>query len=108
MKSAQKIASLNTRKTPSQKTYLVIETYKEGKAKEVYNRFSEKGRMIPSGVVYINSWVQKDLQKCYQIMESESWEKLNEWIDYWKDLVDFEVIPVMSSEVASQIQKEKK
>jgi len=81
---------------------MIIELYKPGKTAEIYQRFSEKGRMLPAGVEFVNSWIEEDLQKCYQVMESESLEKLNEWIDHWKDLVDFEVIPVISSEEAAK------
>jgi len=83
------------------KTYMIIEHYKPGKTDEIYRRFSEKGRMLPKGVEFINSWIEDNLQKCYQVMKSESPEKMNEWIDNWKDLVDFEVIPVISSHEAS-------
>ena len=84
-------------------TYLVIENYKPGKFHEIYQRFSEQGRMLPLGVEYIDSWVEKDLQKCYQIMKADSPVRLNEWIERWSDLVDFEIIPVLTSE---QVAKE--
>jgi hypothetical protein len=35
-------------------------------------------------------------------MESESVEKLQLWINQWKDLVDFEVVPVISSARAKE------
>ena len=85
-------------KAKKMETYLVIENYKPGKVHEIYKRFSEKGRMLPQGVEYVCSWVEKDLQKCYQIMKSENLSKLHEWTEKWIDLVDFEVIPVLSSE----------
>ena len=54
--------------------------------------------MLPDNVVYVDSWVEENLQKCYQIMNSESVEKLLEWTSHWDDLVDFEIIPVLTSE----------
>lgn len=83
------------------KTYMVIEQYKPEKTEAVYRRFAQKGRMLPHGVEYVDSWVEEGLQKCYQLMKSESLEKLNEWIDNWKDLVDFEVVAVISSKEAA-------
>lgn len=85
------------------KTYMIIENYKPGKTEEIYRRFSEKGRMMPQGIEFINSWIEENLQKCYQVMKSESIENLEEWIDNWKDLVDFEVIPVISSKEANKL-----
>ncbi len=59
--------------------------------------------MLPQGVSYINSWINESVTGCYQLMESESFEKLQEWIDNWKDLVEFEVVPVINSEKAKEI-----
>lgn len=81
---------------------MIIERYKRGKAEAIYERFSSKGRMLPSGVEYVNSWVEKDLQTCYQVMSSESRGKLEEWMAKWEDLVDFEVIPVINSDQANR------
>lgn len=84
---------------------MIIEKYKPGKTQEIYCRFNEKGRMLPTGVEYIDSWIEENLQKCYQVMKSESIEKVFEWVNNWKDLVDFEVIPVLnSSEAKNAVQ----
>jgi hypothetical protein len=53
--------------------------------------------MLPKGVEYINSWINEDVTVCYQLMEAASITQLHEWIANWKDLVDFEIIPVISS-----------
>ncbi len=86
-------------------TYMVIEHFKPGKVKEMYARFTANGRMLPEGVQYVNSWIDEDFKKCYQVMESESRGKLQEWINKWKDLVDFEIIPVVSSAQAQEKEK---
>ena len=83
-------------------TYMIIEHYRPWKTEEIYIRFSEKGRMLPEGVEFVNSWIEVNLQKCYQVMKSNTPEKLVEWIDNWKDLVDFEVIPVLNSQEANE------
>jgi len=77
--------------------YMIIEKFRAGKVKEMYQRFEEKGRLMPDGVNYINSWINEDITTCYQVMETEEEEKIKEWISNWDDLVDFEVIPVISS-----------
>ncbi|HWC53463.1 MAG TPA: DUF3303 family protein [Chitinophagaceae bacterium] len=81
---------------------MVIERYHEGKAKMLYQRFSEKGRMMPEGVQYINCWINEEVTVCYQLMESDSIEGLQQWISNWSDIVDFEVIPVISSAEAKE------
>ena len=82
--------------------YMVIERFHPGKVKELYKRFDEKGRMMPKGVHYLNSWINEDVSICYQVMESESEEDLQEWISHWTDLADFEVIPVITSAQAKE------
>lgn len=83
--------------------YMIIERFHPGKVKAMYQRFAEKGRMLPEGVSYINSWINESVTVCYQVMESDSPEKLQQWMDEWKDLVDFEVVPVISSAEAKEI-----
>jgi hypothetical protein len=58
----------------------------------VYERFREKGRMLPDGLRYIDSWLEKDGDRCFQLMETDAPELFEEWIDAWRDLVAFEVI----------------
>ena len=82
--------------------YMIIERYRPGKAKDLYKRFDEKGRMLPDGIHYINSWIDKDLLTCYQAMESATEQNLHQWISHWNDLADFEVIPVISSAEAKE------
>ena len=82
--------------------YMVIEHFLPEKLEELYRRFDEKGRILPEGVQYINSWINKDLTVCYQVMEADSLDKLTAWISNWNDIVDFEVIPVISSAAARE------
>jgi hypothetical protein len=77
--------------------FMVIERFKSGQADAVHERFDQKGRMLPDGIQYHASWIDSSA-RCFQIMEAENAEALQPWIDAWKDLVDFEVIPVLTSQ----------
>ena len=77
--------------------YMIIERFHPGKANALYERFDEMGRMLPEGVHYINSWIDEQVSVCFQVMESDTKEKLQQWIDQWNDLADFEIIPVITS-----------
>ena len=81
--------------------YMVIEHYKNGDAVPVYRRFRDQGRMAPPGLVYVSSWVDERLERCYQLMESDDHALLEQWMAQWSDLVDFEVHPVMTSKEAA-------
>jgi hypothetical protein len=77
--------------------YMVIEHFKDGDPAPVYRRFRERGRMAPEGLTYINSWVVENLERCYQLMETEDRRLLDQWLANWSDLVEFEVHPVITS-----------
>jgi hypothetical protein len=57
--------------------------------------------MAPAGLTYVSSWVDQNLERCYQIMETEDPALLDQWIANWSDLVDFEVYPVLTSQEAA-------
>lgn len=82
--------------------YMVIERFRNGAAEPVYRRFRDCGRLAPDGLTYIASWVDLDISTCYQVMECEDRTRLEAWISQWCDLVDFEVIPVMTSAEAAK------
>lgn len=81
--------------------YMVIERFKSGGPEAVYERFARRGRMLPKGLVYLDSWVTRDRSVCYQLMETDDAALFGLWIAAWSDLVDFTVEPVMSSKEAA-------
>jgi hypothetical protein len=81
--------------------YMVIEHFRDGDARPVYERFQSRGRLAPDGLRYVASWVTDDLRHCYQVMECDDRALLDAWLARWADLVDFEVIPVLTSAEAS-------
>lgn len=82
--------------------YMVLEHYK-GDPVPVYRRFREQGRLAPEGLRYVGSWVTTDLHRCYQLMECDDPALLQQWIDRWKDIVDFQVVPVITSADAAAV-----
>jgi len=81
--------------------FLVIEHFKNGDARPVYRRFRDRGRLAPEGVNYVASWVTTDLARCYQVMEADDRALVDQWLTRWEDLVDFEVMPVLTSAEAA-------
>ena len=80
--------------------YTVIEHFKDAPA--VYRRFREQGRMAPEGLVYLSSWVDEKLERCFQLMETDDRSLLDRWMANWSDLTDFEVYPVITSKEAAE------
>lgn len=81
--------------------FMVIEHFKGGRPEPIYARFRDQGRMAPDGLFYISSWITEDGSTCYQAMECDDRALLDQWMAKWADLVDFEVIPVMTSAEAA-------
>ena len=77
--------------------FMVIERFKPGKLSQVSERFKSKGRMLPEGVVYHASWMDSGGARCFQVMEAPDQDSLRPWIGRWEDLVDFEIVPVVTS-----------
>ena len=75
--------------------FMVIERFKDHKA--VYRRVREKGRMLPEGLKYVGSWVEASYCRCFQLMECDDESLFEKWVVQWKDLVDFEIVPVIES-----------
>jgi hypothetical protein len=84
---------------------MVIERYRDPGAAAVYERARESGRMMPDGVRYVASWVDANLRRCFQVMECDRLAQLSLWIKRWSDLVDFEVVPVTTSDEASALHR---
>jgi hypothetical protein len=82
--------------------YMVVEHFKNRDAIPVYRRFREHGRMAPEGLVYLSSWVDQELARCYQLMETDDRTLLDQWIANWSDIVNFEVHPVLTSREAAE------
>jgi hypothetical protein len=81
--------------------FVIVERFRDGDPAPVYRRFRDRGRLAPEGLRYVNSWVSTDLTTCYQVMECDDRRLLEEWIAQWSDIVEFEVIPVITSAEAA-------
>jgi hypothetical protein len=82
--------------------YMVLETFKDGAAPEVYRRARERGRLMPEGLRYVSSWVDLGFERCFQVMETDDPSLFDLWIAEWADLVEFEVVAVQTSAEAAQ------
>jgi hypothetical protein len=77
---------------------MIIERFKDARA--VYRRVREKGRMLPKGLRYVESWVDANYSRCFQLMECDDANLFHKWMIQWQDLVEFEIVPVVESKHA--------
>jgi hypothetical protein len=81
--------------------YMIVEHFRGGDPVPVYRRFRERGRMAPAGLTYVSSWVDVTLKRCFQVMETDDRAQIDDWIANWSDIVEFDVIPVITSAEAA-------
>jgi hypothetical protein len=80
---------------------MVIERFRDPRA--IYERLRDLGRLMPEGLSYLDSWIASDLSRCFQLMECEDPKLLDEWMAGWDDLMELDVVPIVSSVEASAL-----
>lgn len=76
------------------KKYMVVEKFKPGCFDKNNALWNEKGRMLPEGLYYLNSWVNKERDICFQLMETNDESLFDSWTEKWKAYTDFDVYPI--------------
>jgi len=78
--------------------FMIIERFRDQDALPVYRRVRDEGRMLPDGLAYIDSWVEPNFARCFQLMECSDLRLLQEWALRWRGSgVTLEIVPVVSS-----------
>ncbi|MEG3863095.1 DUF3303 domain-containing protein [Microcoleus sp. herbarium12] len=78
--------------------FMIIERFKDNDMLPIYQRIRDEGRMFPEGLKYIDSWVEPNFSRCFQLMECDDLRLFQEWILKWCGSgATFEIVPVVSS-----------
>ena len=77
--------------------FMVVERFKDRNPRPIYQRLEERGRSMPDGLKYIDSWVEPNFDRCFQLMETDDLRLFQKWIAAWSDLIEFEIVPVVPS-----------
>jgi hypothetical protein len=83
--------------------FMVIEHFEQGRIKDIYRRFGERGRMAPEGLRYVDSWIEAGFGRCFQLMECDDVGLIQQWALEWSDLARLEIIPVNSSKAVAEL-----
>ena len=84
----------------AKKLYMVVERFKDAAA--VYERLWERGRLTPKGLEYVSCWVDENVERSYRLMQCNGRQPLDDWMANWSDLIDFEVLRVITPEEAGE------
>ena len=76
---------------------MIVERFKGRDPKPIYRRLAESGRQMPEGLRYIDSWIEPNFDRCFQLMETGDLRHFQAWILAWSDLIEFEIVPVVPS-----------
>jgi hypothetical protein len=76
---------------------MVVERFRNRDAVAIYRRFRERGRMMPEGLEYVGSWIETNYDRCFQLMRCDDPRLFDEWTAQWRDLMEFDIVPVSES-----------
>jgi Protein of unknown function (DUF3303) len=78
--------------------FMVIERFRDNDMLPVYERLRRAGRSLPEGLEYVDSWVEANFGRCFQLMRCDDVERLQHWVLKWRGTgVTFEIVPVATS-----------
>lgn len=78
--------------------FMVIERFEGNDMIPIYQRLEEHGRQLPDGLVYVDSWIEANFSRCFQLMECADARLLQEWVLGWRGTgASFEIVPVVPS-----------
>jgi hypothetical protein len=84
--------------------FMIVERFKDQDMIPVYRRVRERGRMLPDGLKYVDSWIEPNFGRCFQLMECDDARLLQQWILGWRGLgVTFEIVPVVPSKDTREV-----
>lgn len=82
--------------------FMVIERFPPGTVPSIYRRLREEGRSMPEGLTYVDSWIEANLERCFQLMECDDARLLQEWLLSWEGMIQCEIVPVVPSRVTQE------
>jgi hypothetical protein len=84
--------------------FMIIEHFRDDDMVPIYKRVRDEGRMFPEGLRYVDSWVEPNFSRCFQLMECDDLRLIQEWVLKWRGSgVTFEIVPVVPSAQAREI-----
>ena len=84
--------------------FMVIEHFRDDDMVPVYQRLRDAGRSLPDGLEYVDSWVEANFSRCFQLMRCHDLRLIQAWILEWRGSgVSFEIVPVVTSAEARAV-----
>jgi len=79
--------------------FMVIERFRDNDMVPIYQHLRDAGRGLPEGMDYVDSWVEPNFSRCFQLMRCDDLSLFQQWTLHWRGLgASFEIVPVVSSQ----------
>jgi uncharacterized protein DUF3303 len=77
---------------------MVIERFRDDDMLPVYEQLQARGRSLPDGLEYLDSWVEANFSRCFQLMRCDDLRLIQKWMLHWRGSgASFEIVPVVTS-----------
>jgi Protein of unknown function (DUF3303) len=84
--------------------FMVIERFRDNDMVPIYRRLRDGGRSLPAGLEYVDSWVEANFSRCFQLMRCDDLRLFQEWCLRWRGLgATFEIVPVVPSKDTREV-----
>ncbi|HJZ96166.1 MAG TPA: DUF3303 family protein [Candidatus Solibacter sp.] len=84
--------------------FMLIERFRDNDMIPIYRRVRDHGRSLPDGLKYIDSWVEPNFSRCFQLMECDDLRLFQQWVLNWRGLgATFEIVPVVPSAATREV-----
>ncbi|MBV1694156.1 MAG: DUF3303 family protein [Hyphomicrobiales bacterium] len=87
--------------------FMIIERFRNADPVPIYERLAREGRKMPDGLTWVASWIEPNFDRCFQVMECDDLRLLQEWILEWRDVMTFEIVPVVPSKETRELMARK-
>jgi len=84
--------------------FMIIERCRDNDMLPIYKRVRDQGRSLPEGLKYVDSWVEPNFARCFQLMECDDLRLFQQWVLNWRGSgVTMEIVPVVTSAATREV-----
>jgi uncharacterized protein DUF3303 len=84
--------------------FMVIERFRDNDMVPVYRKLRDSGRTLPDGLKYVDSWIEPNFSRCFQLMECDDPRLFQKWVLEWRGLgMTVEIVPVVPSKDTREV-----
>ena len=84
--------------------FMVIEKFRDQDMVPIYRHLRDRGRGLPEGLEYVDSWIEPNFSRCFQLMRCDDAKLFQQWALHWRGLgVELEIVPVVPSKETRKV-----